>query len=79
MPEEAVRWDNSPRSDDVPPPWEDSDENEEGHNAWNRGLGFFTLQDSCPKIQQCLKEEEVCKAALTCHFALDVSDMSMEW
>ena len=42
MPEEAVRWDNSPRRDDVLPPWEDSDENEEEHNAWNRGLGLFT-------------------------------------
>ena len=32
-----------------------SDENEEEHNAWNRGLGLFTLQGSSPKIQQCLR------------------------
>ena len=79
MPEEAVRWDNSPRKDAVPPPWEDSsDEYEEEHNAWNRGLDRFTLQGSIPRIQQCLKEEEVCKTALTCHFALDVIYVSME-
>ena len=30
MPEEAVRWGNPPRRNDVPPPWDDSsDENEE--------------------------------------------------
>ena len=52
MPEEAVRWNDSP--------WglqgEDSDVNEEEHNTWNRGLGLFTLQDSSPKIQQYLKK-----------------------
>ena len=41
MPEEAVRWDNSPRKDDVPPAWEDSsDEYEEEHNTLNHGLGL---------------------------------------
>ena len=80
MPEEAVRWDNCPRKDDVPSPWEDSsDEYEEEHNTWNRGLGLFTLQGSSPRIQQCLKEEEVCKTELTCHFALDVIFVPMEW
>ena len=50
MPEEAVRWDTSPRKDDVPTLWEDSsDEYEEEHNTWNRGLGLFTLQGSSPK------------------------------
>ena len=80
MPEEAVGWDNSPRKDDVPPPWEDSsDEYEEEHNTWNRGLGLFTLQGSSPRKQQCLKVEEVCKTALTCHFAVDVIYVSVEW
>ena len=79
MPEVAVRWDNSPRMEDPATPWEDSSEEyEEEHNTWNRGLGLFTLQGSSTRIQQCLKEEDVCKTALTCHFALDVIDMSME-
>ena len=35
-------------------------------------LGLFSpLQGSSPEIRQCLKEEELCKTALTCHFALD--------
>ena len=77
MPEEAVRWDNTPRKDEVPPLWENSsDEYEEEHNTWNRGLA---LQGSSPRIQQCLKEEEVYKTALTCHFALDVIYISMGW
>ena len=45
---------------------------EEQHNAWNHLLELFTLQGSSPKIQQSLKEEELCKTALTCSFALDV-------
>ena len=45
---------------DAPPPWEDSDESEEEqHNAWNQLLELFTLQGSSPKIQRCLKEEDV--------------------
>ena len=80
MPEEAVRWDNFPRKEDPATQWEESgDEYEEEHNTWNRGLGLFTLQESSPRIQQCLKEEAVCKTALTCPFALDVIYMSMEW
>ena len=31
-----------------------------------------TALGTSPKIQQCLKEEELFKIALTCHFALDV-------
>ena len=42
-------------------------------------LELFTLQGGSPKIQQCLKEEELCKTRLTCHFVLDVIYMSMEW
>ena len=58
---------------DAPPPWEDSDENEEDqHNAWKHLLQLFTFQGSSPMLQQCLKEEELCKTALTCQFALDV-------
>ena len=48
------------------------------NTTWNRGLGLFTLQGSSPRIQQCLKEEEVCKTARTCHFALDVLQQEME-
>ena len=51
---------------DVPPPWEDSDASEEAqHNAWNHLLELFTLQGSSQNIQQYLKEEELCKSALT--------------
>ena len=40
MPEEAARWDNSTRKEDPATLWEDSsDEYEEEHNTWNRGLG----------------------------------------
>ena len=66
--------------DDEPPPWEGGDASEEEqHNAWNRLLELFTLQGSSPKIQRSLKEEKLCKTALTCHFALDVIKMTMEW
>ena len=41
-------------------------------------LELFTLQGSSPKIQQCLNDEELCRTALTCHFALDVVYMSGE-
>ena len=37
----------------------------------NQLLELLTFQGSNPKMQQCLKEEEQCKRALTCHFALD--------
>ena len=80
MPQEAVSWDTSPRKEDPATLWEESsDEYEEEHNTLNRGLGLFTLQESNTRIQQCLKEEKVRKTALTCHFALDVIYMSMEW
>ena len=46
-----------------------------GTNYWNSS----PFQGSSPKIQQCFKEGELCKTALTCHFALDDVYMSMEW
>ena len=42
-------------------------------------LDLLTLQGSSPRIQRCLQEEELCKTTLTCHFALDVVYMSIEW
>ena len=64
---------------DAPPIWEDKDaRDEEQHNAWNHVLEFFTFQGSSTRIQQCMKEEKLCKIALTCHFAFDVTYMSVE-
>ena len=39
-----------------------------GTTCWN----CFTFHGSSPKIQQCMKEQELCKTSLTCHVALDV-------
>ena len=65
---------------DAPQPWEDTDESEqEQHNACIHLLELFTFQGSSPKILQRLKDEELCKTELTCHFALGVIYMSMEW
>ena len=62
----------------APPPWDDGDESEEEqYNAWNHLLKLFTFQGRSPKIHQFLKEEELCKTALTYHFAIDVIYMSM--
>ena len=53
---------------DAPPPWEESDASEEEqHNTWSDLLELFTLQGSNPNIEQCLKDEELCKTALTRH------------
>ena len=51
----------------------------EKHNTWNALLEAPTLPGSSPVIQQSLQDKEVCRVALSCHFALDVLYMSMEW
>ena len=51
---------------------------EEQHNVWNQILELFTLQGSSPVPQRC-RQEEVCRVAVSCHFALDSIYMSMEW
>ena len=49
----------------------DTDE-EENHNTWNALLEALTMPGSSPAIQQSLQDWEVCRLALSCHFALDI-------
>ena len=37
------------------------------------------MPGSSPPIQPSLQDWEVCRTALSCHFALDILYMSMEW
>ena len=37
------------------------------------------MPGSSPAAQQSLQDWEVCRVALSCHFALDILYMSMEW
>ena len=39
---------------------------------WNVMLELFTLWEISPRLQQGLEDWELCRVALTCHFALDV-------
>ena len=59
---------------DVPPPCDDGSDSDvtekEQHNAWQPYAGTLHAVRHSPKVQQCLKEEEQCRTALTCHFAL---------
>ena len=66
---------------DAPPPCEDSGASEEEqHNVWNHFTGTRHVPGQQPKdTAMPQQEEELCKTALTCHFALDVICMSMEW
>ena len=58
---------------------ETSDTDEDEHlNTWNALLELFTMPGSSPAIQQSLQDWEVCRVALSCHFALDILFMSME-
>ena len=57
-------------------PWEDEDDmffcDEEGeHNVENFVLCSFAHRAYSPHLQGFLHEEELCKVALTCHFASD--------
>ena len=49
-----------------------SDDEKAQYNIWNKMLELFTLQGSSPVLQYDLEDWEICKAALSCHFALDV-------
>ena len=50
----------------------DTEEEEESHNTWNALLEALTMPGSRPPIQQSLQDWEVCRMALSCHFALDI-------
>ena len=52
-------------------------EEEEQHNTWNKLLELLTLPGSSPAIQRGVYDWELCRVALSCHFALDVICMSM--
>ena len=42
-------------------------------------LEELTMPCSSPAVQQSLQDWEVCRVALSRHFALDILYMSMEW
>ena len=48
------------------------EEDSEQPNMWNVMLELFTLWEISPRLQQALEDWEMCRVALTCHFALDV-------
>ena len=52
---------------------------EENHNTWNALLEVLTVPGSSPALHQTLHDWEICRLALSCHFALDTIYMSMEW
>ena len=49
-----------------------SDDEEVHFHFWNQMLELFTLQGSSPVLQYDLEDWEVCRVALSCHFALDI-------
>ena len=53
-------------------------EEEEHHNTWNMLLELLTLPGSIPAMQRGTYDWELCRVALSCHFALDVMHMAME-
>ena len=44
----------------------------EEHNLWNLLLGILAHHMCSPVFKRSLCDEDLCKAALSCHFALDV-------
>ena len=64
--------DNGGKSDESEDDSESNGSGETQHNVWNHMMELLTLQGSGPRIQWCLQEEELCKTALTYHFALDI-------
>ena len=54
-------------------------DDDENHNTWNALLEVLTMPGSSPAIQQSLQDWEVCRVALSCHFARDILYMSMKW
>ena len=55
----------------------DTDE-DENHSTWNALLEVLTMPGSSPATQQSLQDWEVCRVALSCHFALNILYLSME-
>ena len=49
-----------------------SEDEEAQNNIWNKMLELFTLQGSCPLLQYQLEDWEICRVALSCHFASDI-------
>ena len=49
-----------------------SDDEEAPYDIWNKKLELFTLQGSSPVLQYDWEDWEICRVALSCHFALDV-------
>ena len=44
---------------------------EQDHNMWNVGLNLITELSTGLHIQSCLREEELGRVAISCHFAVD--------
>ena len=47
--------------------------------TWSALMEVLTMPGSSPAIQQSLQDWEVCRVALSCHFALDILYLSIEW
>ena len=82
-PDSSVCMSNTSMND-VPPPCDDGSdsdatEKEQHHACLELYAGTLHAARSSPKVQQCLKEGEQCRTALTCHFALDVIIWSTKW
>ena len=54
------------------PPYDGTSDSEEEqhHNTWNMLLELLTLPGSSPATQRCIHDWELCRVALSCHFAL---------
>ena len=48
-----------------------SNDDEEGHNTWNVLLDLTTNFDFGARIQSSLADEELGRAGLSCHYAVD--------
>ena len=55
----------------------DTDE-DENRNTWNAWLEVLTMSGSSPALHQSLQDWEVCRVALSCHFAPDTPHVSVE-
>ena len=55
-----------------------SSDGEGEHNVENFMLCSFAHHACSPLLQGCLHQEELCKAALTCHFSLDVISLCQD-
>ena len=57
----------------------DTDAEERPDNSENRLLELFAYPSSSPALQRHMREEEIGLVALSCHFALDVLFLSMDY